>query len=256
MTKIYALLTCLLTLPLVVQAQNAISTDRPGEGSNSATVVAKGNFQLESGLYYQHDVNQEGNESTTLLLPSVLVRIGLFNNFELRVNRDYISDGEQLGSDALTLGTKIGILNETATVPAMALQAQLTLPNTGSEVYETNYTQPAIILLISKNINDFLSITTNAGAAWENDDPRAIYQYALSFDMSITDKLIGFIEIYGNLPEGQINEHLLDYGLAYLITPNFQLDVSSGAALTPEATDYFVSIGLAWRVNVWGEAVK
>ncbi len=249
----YLLLLCAFSLPNILLAQDNISPDRPGEGTNAATVVAPGRFQLESGFYYQHDVNQEGKETTTLLIPNALLRVGLFRNMEVRFGKNYISDGEQAGADGWVIGTKIGILQETADAPALALQTQLTLPKTGSKEYRNAYTQPTIVLLASKKVAPFLGITTNLGVEWQDDDPRARYTYGLSFDFSITDALTAFIELYGTMPEKNADEHLLDYGLSYRFAPNFQLDMSSGSALSDAATDYFVSMGLAWRFKVWGK---
>ncbi len=238
-----------LSIPLSVIAQNPLITDRPGEGTDAPGVVAPGFVQLESGFFFQRDQVEGGERATLIKLPTSLFRIGVLDNFELRVSRDILSDGEETGVGPLNFGTKIGIAQEKKVLPTLALLASLTLPSSGSEAYENRFAQPSFKLLINKTITDFLAFTINLGAQWENDQPQAVYTYAWSFDMSLSDNMGAFVEFYGFMPEESNNDHLLNYGFVYLLSPNLQLDLSSGVAFNAQAPDYFVGAGVSWRVD-------
>lgn len=249
MFRPFFLLCFLLFIQFSVVAQNPLVTDRPGEGTDSPVLVSPGFVQLESGFFFQRDQTEGGEKATLIKLPTSLFRVGVLENFELRISRDILSDGEETGVGPLNVGTKIGIAQEKKALPTLALLASLTLPSTGSEVYETHFAQPSFKLLINKTVTDFLAFTINLGAQWENDQPWAVYTYAWSFDMSLSDQMGAFVEFYGFLPEESNNDHLLNYGFAYLLGQNVQLDISSGVAFNAEAPDYFVGAGISWRVD-------
>ncbi len=233
-------------------AQEPLSTDRPGEGTDAPTLVPKGSVQLETGFFLEQDQPQNGAENTLMKVPTTLLRLGLLNNFELRISEDLLLEDE-VRAGALSIGAKIGIAPEGEVLPALSLSAMLTLPATGSDRYASQFTQPALKLLMNKSLNDFLGLTGNLGVQWENDQPQAVYTYALSFDLSLADKVGGFVEFYGSLPEADGNIHQINYGLTFLLAPLFQIDVASGLAFTAEAPDYYIGGGISWRLDLFNK---
>ncbi len=246
------LLVFLYTLLIVFSAlaQEPLSTDRPGEGTDAPTLVPKGAIQLETGFFLQEDQERGGAENTLMKVPTTLLRFGLLDNFELRISEDLLLE-EEVGAGALNVGAKIGIAPEGNVLPALSLSAMLTLPATGSERYQSQFTQPSLKLLMNKSLSEFLGLTGNLGVQWENDQPQAVYTYALSFDLSLADKIGGFVEFYGALPEADDNIHQINYGLIFLVAPLFQIDVASGLAFTGEAPDYYIGAGISWRLDVF-----
>ena len=72
----------LLFLLIVIQASNIYSqilTDRPSQ-TDSPFVNEKGNIQIESGINIQ-EIQSDINS---------LIRIGIFDGLELRINSNYI----------------------------------------------------------------------------------------------------------------------------------------------------------------------
>jgi hypothetical protein len=40
----------------------------------------------------------------------------------------------------------------------------------------------------------------------------------------------------------------MDAGIAYLVSQNFQLDISGGIGITDISPDFFLEIGFSWRL--------
>jgi len=66
------------------------------------------------------------------------------------------------------------------------------------------------------------------------------------------DNLAGFVEIYGNVPEGERAQHAMDLGLTYLLSPNFQIDVSYGNNYSGVNSSFF-NFGAAWQFAIAGK---
>ena len=79
-------------------------------------------------------------------------------------------------------------------------------------------------------------------------DPAPDYFYSVALGIGITDKIGTFIESFGYIPDkGKIN-FLIDSGFTFLVLQNLQLDVSGGLGINDESADYFISMGLSFRI--------
>lgn len=246
--KYFLALSCLLYAgQLLAQSEEPLVTDRPGEGTDAASVVGAGVGQLETGVFQEWESQEDYRLG---YYPTALLRYGLLDRVELRLSSGlYRSEAQSgIGWSPLDLATKVA-LNEEArgVIPQAALLVGFTLPATGSAEVQSNFTQPRVVLLLNHPINSWLGITTNLGAHWENDSPETIYRYALSLDLSLSERVGAFAEFYGNLPEASVSSHLFNSGFVFLVTNDLQLDLSAGTALTDNAPDYFVSGGVSWR---------
>jgi len=252
-----------ISATLSAQDVRELATDRPGLGSDAPITVPKGFLQLEAGFQMDKERYRLGTievEETLWSYPATLLRYGILDNWEFRLsfdalflnrNREGIRLSQQgRGISPLTLGSKVMLTEEEGWVPYMALQFGLTIASTGSEVFRPTYTQPVITWLMTKSVTDNFGVTVNLGAAWEDTSPAATYNYALSMDISLQEKLGAFLEFYGGLPELGANTHAVNYGLTYLILDDLQLDISSGVGLVDEATDYFIGLGVSGRIGL------
>lgn len=231
---------------LLAQTDQPLGTDRPGEGTDAASVVGAGVFQAEVGLFREWE--REGNY-TFGSYPIALLRYGATDRLEVRVSSGLFTNQLTAGPkwSPVDVSTKFSITEPRGWVPQMALLVGLTLPRTGSELAQSRFTQPRIVLLLNRSLNSWLGITVNLGAHWENDSPETIYRYAWSFDLSLSDRVGAFAEFYGDLPEASRNDHLFNSGFVFLINNNLQLDVAAGTALTAGAPDFYVGGGVAVR---------
>ena len=246
--KYFLVLIWLLTTGrLLAQSEDPLSTDRPGEGTDAATVVGEGVGQLETGVFREWETTSDYSLG---YYPTTLLRYGLLNRLELRLSTGlYNSNAQQgIGWSPLDLATKVALIEQAqGWIPQAALLVGFTLPATGSVEVQSEFTQPRVVLLLNHSINSWLGITTNLGAHWENDSPETIYRYALSFDLSLSERVGAFAEFYGDLPEASATSHLFNAGFTYLLTNDLQLDVAAGTALTDNAPDLYVGGGVSWR---------
>ncbi len=232
---------------LLAQSEEPLVTDRPGEGTDAAAVVGTGVGQLETGVFREW----ESNENYRLgYYPTALLRYGVLDRVELRLSTGLYASEAQAGVGwlPLDLATKVALVEKAqGWIPQAALLVGFTLPATGSAEVQSSFTQPRVVLLLNHPINSWLDITTNLGAHWENDSPETIYRYALSFDISLSERVGAFAEFYGNLPEASASSHLFNSGFTFLVTNDLQLDVATGTALTDNAPDFYVGGGISWR---------
>lgn len=246
MKYFFILLGGLLSYQGWAQSDSPLSTDRPGEGTDAASVVGVGVGQLEAGIF--REWNGEGSSLT--YYPTALMRYGALDRIELRLSTGLYSNNARstTGWLPLDLATKVALTEQAnGWIPQAALLVGFTLPATGSAEVQSQFTQPRVVLLLNNPINSWLGITTNLGAHWENDSPETIYRYAMSFDFSLSERVGAFAEFYGDLPEASATSHLFNAGFTYLVTNDLQLDVASGIALTDNAPDFYVGGGVSWR---------
>ena len=229
------------------QSEEPLSPDRPGEGTDAASVVGKGKVQLEAGLLREWEQREA---YVFWQYPTALLRYGIFDRVEIRASSGLVTGRTAAGPlwSPLDVSTKIAIIGQPqGWLPQLALLAGLTLPRTGSDAVQSRFTQPRIVLLMNHSLTSWLGITTNLGAHWENDSPETIYRYAVSFDLSLSDRVGAFAEFYGDLPEASSNDHLFNSGFTFLINNDLQLDLAAGTAFTSGAPDFYVGAGVAVR---------
>lgn len=237
------------------------STDRPGAGSDAASVMGVGRVQVETGIQYTYDIAKTGDRKHTiknLELNNTRIRIGLLQNMEFRFDFAYqyiestIQKDKTLyqkGFVPLSISTKISICEEKGLRPKIAVSIGAVLPSTGKKAFQVSYVVPVITFLTETTISENLSLTSNLGAEWDSDKLQSIGTYAFSADVSLSKRWGGFIEFYGTVPEQDKPEHLFDAGFVYLLKDYLQLDVSAGLALTSNAPDSFVGLGMSWMLN-------
>ena len=242
-----ALAWLLTTSQLLAQFEEPLSTDRPGEGTDAASVVGAGVGQLETGIFQEWEREEDYRLG---YYPTALLRYGVLDRVELRLSSGLYSGETRagVGWTPLDVSTKVALIDESqGLIPQAALLVGLTLPATGSKEMQSEFTQPRVVLLLNHSINSWLGITTNLGAHWENDSPETIYRYAMSFDFSLSERVGAFAEFYGDLPEASATSHLFNAGFTYLLTNDLQLDMAAGTALTDNAPDFYVGGGVSWR---------
>lgn len=245
----YIFLGYLLSSAILLQAQSAepLATDRPGEGTDAASVMGRAHVQLEVGLFQERD-----HQDDYLLwkYPVALLRYGLVDRVEVRVSSELFTDQATDGTlwSPITIGTKVALVEEQrGWIPQAALLVSLTLPQTGSPEEHPRFTQPHVVVLLNHSLTSWLGITTNLGAHWENDSPETIYRYAMSFDVSLSDRVGAFAEFYGDLPEASNSNHLFNSGFTFLVNNDLQFDLAAGTALTEGAPDFYVGGGVSLR---------
>ncbi len=235
---ISSLLLC-LGFSLIAQ----INTDRPTQ-SASAIVLPKGAFQLEAGFLSERPNSKI--DAFNVQYVNALFRFGLLEGVEIRLTQNYLgyhTTGSKVnGMSPTTLGTKIHLLNENDGLPQISIIGQITLPN-GSGFFQAKKATQELRFNFQNTLSDRLSLGYNLGVAWDNDGLVSLYTAVLG--ISFSDNLTFFLEPYGFLAKDTPHDSRFNTGLIYVVSDNFQLDISAGNGLTKRAPDYFVSFGAA-----------
>jgi len=230
-------------------------TDRP-DFTESAVTVPRGRVQIESGFTYTYDDEDEIVETWTL--PETLVRIGLADDFELRIGApnyaafDSTGAGFEDGATDLSLGFKHTFTRQEEGVPAFGLIGGLTLP-TGSDEFTTDTVDPFVILAASYAFENGLSIAGNVGfflLEEPADDDRFLETTAsVALGAPITDEIGAYVEYFGLFRSGAglAPSNNVNAGLTFLVNPNLQFDVRVGAGLNDSADDFFTGAGVSFR---------
>jgi len=255
MKKRNLLLFGFLVVAVAAKAQynETIRSGRPGQAIVPFT-VGKGVFQNQSGIQFRElrlsesTLEEQSGES--------VFRVGLLEQFELGAQVSYLRSRwsattetmEQNGIDGLSIRARSNIFQGKGIIPSIGWQVNVGLPVV-SENYNQDHLYPKITFMTGQSLLDWLSLTTNAGLAWNgfSADPTSFYIF--NFGFSASDKLGFFAEHYATIAQSSWNPRF-DAGAAYLINNNIQLDISGGYHTDSDIeSDFFVSTGVSWRLK-------
>ena len=236
---------------VLVKAQNlpSIQTDRPDQ-TECPFIVPLNYFQFENGFVYQK-INNDSNE---IVVPNVLTRFGINEHFELRLITEYEvnNDFNQKisGINPVLIGFKTRLLEEKGIVPTTSFITHLAIPQLASTNYKTQFYAPEFRFTMQHSISEKQSLTYNLGAEWNGETPEPTFVYTLTTGYSFTEKVSGYVELYGFIPQLEKPDHRFNAGVSYLFNPNHQLDVSGGFGLSKKSPDFYVSLGYSFRFKV------
>jgi hypothetical protein len=245
---------CLSVVPFAARSQDApqtddpepIVTDRP-DFTESAIVVPRGRFQVESGLSYTF-----GHSGRNFDFPELLLRWGTAPKFEWRLGLPSYNfaraDGANAsGYDDLYVGAKIQ-LGPTKQGLDISLIPAAFLP-VGSRDFSSKTVDPEVKLCLSKELSARWSVSGMLYGAWTSSEGRRIFtlQTTVSFGQALTNRLHSFYEYAGTFPDRGDSEQFLHSGLAYLLTNNSQLDIHFGFGLSPAAPHSLIAAGYSFR---------
>lgn len=236
---------------VLVKAQNlpSIQTDRPDQ-TECPFIVPLNYFQFENGFVYQK-INNDSNE---IVVPNVLTRFGINEHFELRLITEYEvnNDFNQKisGINPVLIGFKTRLLEEKGIVPTTSFITHLAIPQLASTNYKTQFYAPEFRFTMQHSISEKQSLSYNLGAEWNGETPEPTFVYTLTTGYSFTEKVSGYVELYGFIPQLEKPDHRFNAGVSYLFNPNHQLDVSGGFGLSKKSPDFYVSLGYSFRFKV------
>ena len=237
------------------QTSDVIVSDRPGQ-TNPPTVVPVGIFQLETG--FSRESSKTGDILTTnFLYNTSLIRIGLIENCELRLNFEYAGtridsvaqSSTVKGFNPISVGSKLAVCPEKGMIPQTSFNISLAMPYFGKQEFRPPYLAPSFFLLMQNTLSDRYSLGYNLGLQWDGSQPNATAVYSISLSITVLENVSIFGECYGFSTEKSATDYHSDFGCAYLINNNLQLDISGGIALNATIPDSFIGCGLAWRIG-------
>jgi Putative MetA-pathway of phenol degradation len=233
----------------------AIQTDRPDQ-TECPFLTPIGWLQVESGAILER-LSTLGSPSNInqITSPTILTKYGINKNFELRLVTDYSivrtnNTILQQGVPPIILGLKAKLLESKGIIPNAAVICHLGFPSLSSDVFTTKSIAPSYRFLMMHPVSDKLNISYNLGHEWSGNDDVATFIYTFSTGYSFSNKIGGYIEVFGFVPDAATQDHRFDGGFTYLFNNNNQLDISAGLGISGNSPPYYVSIGYSFRTKV------
>jgi Putative MetA-pathway of phenol degradation len=238
------------------------SADRP-DFTQASSTVGLGRAQLEAGYTYTRD-RTGGASRVTQTYPEAILRIGVLADwFELRLGENYTHSrttfvfptDHEAGLDDLYVGVKLGLTEQKAFLPEMAMILQATVP-TGAGFHSADRVLPGGNILYGW---DVIKDVIDAGGLSQANlavgaDGQSYVQWAQSFSVGYRPvrDLRAYAEWYvlsptGATAPGVTAQHYLDTGLIYWLTPDLAADVRVGWGLSRGADDFFAGAGFSVR---------
>lgn len=230
-----------------------IRSGRPGQAIGPFCLGSKV-FQHQIGFTYNR-VGRFPDENHLAVHQSVF-RLGILERLEASAVLSTIYDKERNdkavgGVSDFQIGLRYHLLEPKGARPAIGLQGRFLIPLQSTR-YRRERTGLKTILVIANPITDRLAYNTNWTMLYEGigGDIRFGYIWNLSYNLS--DKWGVFAELYGQLNPWSAN---VDGGFSYLVNPDLQLDVSAGWQGIDSPPDWFVDLGVSWRLH-WREQAE
>ena len=176
-----------------------------------------------------------------------MVRIGILNGVELRINSNYIINDEisfqnKSSFGDFELGSKFTILDNDNVNTNISFLTYFSIP-TAQEVFSNNEYGFLNKLLVSHNLNYDSQIVYNFGYnKFTNYD--GLYFYSLLYSKKLSSFSI-FFELFAN-SNSHVSNSYFDSGITYLIDNDKQLDLSIGKGLDNDL--FYVKLGLSIRI--------
>jgi hypothetical protein len=257
MKKILLLLFCFTSY--FCFSQEGMETDRPDQ-TECSSLVQPGSIQVETGIVYaQDDYKDQGSDFHLNFCNygTTLIRIGVFNSAELRLElgeyqkTNLTVDKQNFSSEGFSpfvVGTKLKVCDESGIIPQIALLGHLELPFGDKKYISKNEILPSFRFSLAHTLSQKLSLGYNLGLEWKGGSAIPTYVYTLTISDDISNKLGVFIETFGGFAKSVYPESYFDFGLTFSPYKNLQLDTSGGFALNEASTDFFLSVGLSFRI--------
>lgn len=238
------------------QADEPINADRPGIADGSK-VVGHGRLQIEAGA--QKEFRRAEGVSDQRVMAPLLLRAGIGQDWEFRLETNsYVfqrsGDGlRQEGGAPVALGAKYQIMNTSdGTTPSFGVIARL-IPPSGSGSFRSRRTSADLRVAADWDFAPNWSLNPNIGVARvEDEEGRTFFArtFAATVGYNPTASLNLFVDAGLQSPEAKGGRAavIVDAGIAYLLTPDVQLDFSAGKGVrgnTPPRG--FVSAGISIR---------
>lgn len=235
------------------QQAGRMETDRPDQ-TESPYLTKKKWVQAEIGFNIERD-----NGLKTFVHPTALLKYGLNKRFEFRLITTLVSQELPLtipkGNDYETgllpvqVGGKVFLFEEKGLIPKTSLIFHVAPKKWGSKKFHYTKWAPNFRFVMQNTLSNTVGLGYNLGAEWDGSSnmPAWIYTFAPGFN--IGKKWYGYVEAFGAVKKGDLPEHALDAGIAYYFNDDNKIDLSSGFALTGNATDWYGAIGFSFRFN-------
>lgn len=243
------------------EEDDGIATDRP-DFVESSQVVGKGVFQLETS--YAHERDKSGGFKTTLRSTPTLLRYGVSDTVEIRLESDGALRQKVTGpagteKDSGTADASIGLkwhlldTDDAKGSPSLALLAHLDL-DSGSSAFRGAGEVPSARVVAEWDLEGDASFGVMPGVAYQKDEASGKRYWsgilAATYSRPLIGPLRGFVEIAGQaLQRKRYGGSVVtfDTGVTYAVDSDTLLDVSINLGLNRHTPDRAIGIGFSRR---------
>jgi hypothetical protein len=250
--------------PTPVDKMRDFNTDRPTKSFVPYTVDA-GHFQYEGDIFiYSYDnTSTPDTNFTSWVIGNPTFKLGLLNNVAFQVNLSAYNNIQTM-TRSTGQTTSIGGLGDTFTRfkvnlfgnegggPAFALIPYAKWPTAprgiGNRFVEGGLIAPLAVPLPG----GFTTILMGEMDILKNpfdNNYHVNFPALINVNRQIVSNLTGYAEIYANWSTSpDVRDiYTLDFALAWIPKPNFQLDIGINIGLVPAAVPYQIYVGIAQR---------
>ena len=251
----YLLLVCLFPIiDCAAQFNESIVSDRPGQ-TNSPYTVGKKVLQFQTGP--QLDGSSADNISGSAFSWPMFIRFGITDKIEVQTLWTYQNENAdqsgtpngRSGLSAADFGIRFNIFEESEKVPALGFEVLYNTKIRSSD-YKPQYPSAKLNMMATKSISDLFSLNANLGVDFDGNGGAPTGLYTLNLVLAVNEALSVFFENYGNFNSNSFNT-FFDFGGAYILNPDVQLDLYGGFGYNNNTFSYLVSGGVSYRIVKW-----
>ncbi len=275
MNRVFLLFLAIFSIQITAaQYTEIINSKRPGF-SESPYSIGTNVYQFETGFFYRNSDNPLYSSPSNTYGGELLFRYGKFSEkLEFDLNLAYQVDdlshhpnGHIKGISDLTIGAKYLIRQQEYAdrskeirsfkkryafdwkrlIPSIGIYAGVHTKFVSKDFKEDDISYK-LALLLQNDFTDRLVVLTNLMTdKYTTDD--VFYKYIVTMTYAIDQDWSFFIENQGQYQEKFTPKYQFGTGLAYLINENLQIDASARTNFFDNYTYYYISTGLAWRLD-------
>ncbi|MCC2972295.1 transporter [Massilia sp. IC2-476] len=241
------------------QERDDIEADRP-DFVESTRMVGKGRVQLETSLLFEREREREGEGRKRTLSTPTLLRIGLAEALELRVEtegrmiRHSREEGRRVtetGYGDTALGLSWHALDPAGPLPSVGVHLAAEL-DSGSRAFRGEGVRPSLRMAAEWELPNEVKLGVMPGIGVEREEGGR-YRYGIFgivAEKEFGERLRGLVELA--LPRIARAKHggteaSFDVGAAYLLSKDVQLDAMLSRGLNSRSPDIAFTIGLSIR---------
>ena len=273
---------------VTAQYTDIINSKRPGF-SESPYGIGKNVYQIETDFFYRSSDNLSYYDKPSTFGSSINIRVGQFlEKMEMNANISYQNDEiraiagknyNKYGISDVSFGVKYLVFQQDYTdktkeirswkkrtsydskryIPSVGIYAGI---HTNFLVDDTFLQKDAFIegnsyedgmsykgaLLLQNDFTDRFVVLTNL-IADRITTANEFYTYILTATYAVNQNWSFFAENQGKYKKNYSPEYQIGAGLAYLISPNLQVDISARTNFFDNYSYVYASTGIAWRLD-------
>jgi len=235
--------------------------DRPGK-SESPISIDPGHFQFEIALISYHLINNDDRLATNSSIHQYDIlpfnfKLGLLTNIDIELAftpwiHQSNEDSTNHGTGDTKLRVKYNFWGNEGAATAFAVIPSITFPTNqnklGNEAIAGGLAFPFRVLLPSE-VQLYVTIELNLNQNQSNSQYHSEFVSIVYLSHPLVQKLEGFVELFNSLNhDGDPNwTATFDFGFAFKISNNLQLDTGLNLGLTQGADVLNPTIGIAFR---------